>query len=152
MVIIGSGITGCSAANTLLTHPKTAGSRIAVLEARNAVSGATGRNGGHLISDVAIHYHELLEKVGHEGAAEIARFSEQNVQRLRDIIAGLDDELKEASEFRNVISTHAFGDEKEMQDCQNGLNVVPEEVLKHTCIGRESGIKVSGLVNYYTVT
>jgi FAD dependent oxidoreductase len=43
-VIIGSGITGTSVAHELLDSRRTAG-RLVMLEARQACSGATGRNG-----------------------------------------------------------------------------------------------------------
>jgi hypothetical protein len=44
-VIIGSGITGTSVAHGLLTSPSYNGEKILMLEARQACSGATGRNG-----------------------------------------------------------------------------------------------------------
>ncbi|KAF9013800.1 FAD dependent oxidoreductase [Hymenopellis radicata] len=47
--IIGSGITGISAAYHL---SRKAGLKVAVLEARDFCSGATGRNGGHLTTAV----------------------------------------------------------------------------------------------------
>jgi hypothetical protein len=43
-VIIGSGITGSSIAYNLLNSSKSAG-KVVLLEARQACSGATGRNG-----------------------------------------------------------------------------------------------------------
>ncbi|KAH6876728.1 hypothetical protein B0T10DRAFT_379433, partial [Thelonectria olida] len=44
VVVIGSRITGCSVAHTLLNHTSALTLRITMLEARAAVSGATGRN------------------------------------------------------------------------------------------------------------
>jgi hypothetical protein len=45
IVIIGAGYTGASMAHHLLEGNDTAGSSIVILEAREACSGATGRNG-----------------------------------------------------------------------------------------------------------
>ena len=45
MVIIGSGITGATIAYNLFTSPLYNGEKILMLEAREACSGATGRNG-----------------------------------------------------------------------------------------------------------
>lgn len=49
VAIIGSGFSGAATAYHLLTEtpPKTAAPTIAIFEARQACSGATGRNGGH---------------------------------------------------------------------------------------------------------
>jgi len=44
-VIIGSGITGAAVAWNLLQSPEAQGQAIVMLEARQACSGATGRNG-----------------------------------------------------------------------------------------------------------
>jgi hypothetical protein len=45
ILIIGSGITGSCIAYNLLQDPQNHGKKIAMLEARQACSGATGRNG-----------------------------------------------------------------------------------------------------------
>ncbi|KAI0741278.1 FAD dependent oxidoreductase [Daedaleopsis nitida] len=47
IVIVGSGITGTSAARFLCEDPRAKGKSIVMLEAREACWGATGRNGGH---------------------------------------------------------------------------------------------------------
>ena len=49
-VIIGSGITGASIAYNLLTSDFYNGEKILMLEAREACSGATGRNGIYALS------------------------------------------------------------------------------------------------------
>lgn len=50
VVIIGAGYAGASIAHNLLRNESFANkkSSIVILEAREACSGATGRNGGHL--------------------------------------------------------------------------------------------------------
>ncbi|EEU41695.1 uncharacterized protein NECHADRAFT_16153, partial [Fusarium vanettenii 77-13-4] len=73
VAIIGSGITGTSVAHTMLNHPSAAGLRITILEARNACSGATGRNGGHLVSDTCGRFEDLVNALGVEEAISILR-------------------------------------------------------------------------------
>ena len=46
VVIVGSGITGASAARFLVEDPRYNGRSVVMLEAREACWGATGRNGG----------------------------------------------------------------------------------------------------------
>lgn len=50
IVVIGSGITGTSIAHGIL-HNKTTAGKIVMLEARQACSGATGRNGVFFLQD-----------------------------------------------------------------------------------------------------
>ncbi|ETS84451.1 hypothetical protein PFICI_02476 [Pestalotiopsis fici W106-1] len=109
IVIIGSGITGCSTAYHLLhdASASAAGLRITVLEARNAVSGATGRNGGHLMSDSDELFAEHVETVGKEQAIEILHFTEANITRLAQLVEELDPADHAAVELRTV--THATG-------------------------------------------
>ncbi|KAK3492598.1 FAD dependent oxidoreductase [Neurospora hispaniola] len=85
IVIIGSGITGAAIAWNLLkdVRPGEKGSRnIVMLEARQACSGATGRNGGHT---KAASYRSFLEHaslLGTPAAVQIARLEYDNIQAI----------------------------------------------------------------------
>jgi len=72
IVIIGSGVTGASIARTLLENG-TSSQSILMLEARSICSGATGRNGGHIL-ETADEYAELADTFGVEDANKILRF------------------------------------------------------------------------------
>jgi glycine/D-amino acid oxidase-like deaminating enzyme len=113
IAVIGSGITGSSVAYALLHDSSTANlaPRIAILEARNAVSGATGRNGGHLVSDAQSLFPVLVENLGKDEAVKILRFSEDNIARLKSVVAQLDASDREIIQLRDVISTVGFRDE-----------------------------------------
>ncbi|KAI8959364.1 FAD dependent oxidoreductase [Daldinia sp. FL1419] len=92
VVIIGSGITGAAMAYNLLES----GTRdIVMLEARQACSGATGRNGGHT---KAASYLLFLENEKHYGTALAVK-----IARL---------------ELANVRAVHAFAREHEI-DCDS---------------------------------
>lgn len=74
-------------------------------------SGATGRNGGHLVSSAASDFVDLVNAFGHEQAVQAARFSFACIDRVREIAAvTLDDEAREASEIREVIGVMGFRD------------------------------------------
>ncbi|ESA42202.1 hypothetical protein GE21DRAFT_9029 [Neurospora crassa] len=85
IVIIGSGITGAAIAWNLLkdVRPGEKGSRnIVMVEARQACSGATGRNGGHT---KAASYRSFLEHaslLGTPAAVQIARLEYDNIQAI----------------------------------------------------------------------
>ncbi|KAL4954406.1 FAD dependent oxidoreductase [Aspergillus filifer] len=108
--IIGSGITGCSVANTLLSHPALTTKRVAVFEARGLTSGATGRNGGHLISPAALEFSTLSAAFGTEKAAEVARFSHKSIDRVYEVVGSLDSKIQEAAEVRRVTTVTNFLD------------------------------------------
>lgn len=80
-VIIGSGISGSSIAYNLLTSSKPAG-KVVLLEARQACSGATGRNGGH--TKAGSYRTFLSNSTTHSlhTAAQIARFEYLTIKSL----------------------------------------------------------------------
>ncbi|KAI7162821.1 FAD dependent oxidoreductase [Hortaea werneckii] len=76
-VIIGSGISGACIAHNLLTRCPNA--HVVMLEARQACSGATGRNGGHT---KAASYRSFLShesELGLTEAIKIARMEYENI-------------------------------------------------------------------------
>ncbi|KAL5118739.1 hypothetical protein ACEQ8H_003416 [Pleosporales sp. CAS-2024a] len=74
IVIVGTGITGTSAARFLSEDARAKGKSIVVLDAREACWCATGRNGGHC--------QPLLWSRG----SEVAAFELRNVAAVRDYI------------------------------------------------------------------
>ncbi|KAK3067517.1 hypothetical protein LTR53_015572 [Teratosphaeriaceae sp. CCFEE 6253] len=81
-VVIGSGISGACIAYNLLSQQPFA--RVVVLEARQAASGATGRNGGHT---KAASYRSFLEherELGLDDAVRIARMEYANIRATHD--------------------------------------------------------------------
>ncbi|KAK0189235.1 FAD dependent oxidoreductase [Armillaria mellea] len=80
VVIIGSGITGTAFARTLLD---TDGSlEVVMLEARDACSGATARNGGHITPPLYHDYLDLKKKHGAEAAKQIIQFRLSHLDEL----------------------------------------------------------------------
>ncbi|KAH7009509.1 hypothetical protein EDB80DRAFT_750144 [Ilyonectria destructans] len=62
VVVIGSGITAASVVRTLLQDDKSCS--VTILEAHTLCSGATGRNGGHLITYGGLAFSELKAAAG----------------------------------------------------------------------------------------
>ncbi|KAK5112793.1 hypothetical protein LTR85_011127 [Meristemomyces frigidus] len=85
-VVIGSGVSGSSIAYNLLSKRPIAS--VVMLEAREAVSGATGRNGGHT---KAASYRSFLEHEKSLGLAEAIKIARM--------------------EYASIMATHAFARE-----------------------------------------
>ncbi|KAK7424322.1 hypothetical protein QQX98_000590 [Neonectria punicea] len=148
IVIIGSGITGCGVAHALLHHRDAKHLRVTMLEARTAVSGATGRNGGHLVSDSDSLFPSLVKEIGLEQAVETVRFSEANIRRLRDLVAELDPVEREAVEFRDVTTTTAFEDDGALEEAADGVlqlvKALPDGALKYKVASKDDADKKLG--------
>jgi glycine/D-amino acid oxidase-like deaminating enzyme len=78
VVVVGGGVTGCSAALTLAR----AGRKVRLFEAREIAAGASGRNGGFALRGGAAPYDVIAESVGRDRAAEFWRATERALEEL----------------------------------------------------------------------
>ncbi|KAJ5238567.1 hypothetical protein N7468_003186 [Penicillium chermesinum] len=85
IVIIGAGFAGASLAHFLLKDNPSPPS-VTILEAREACSGATARNGGHLKPDVYFNIPKLIKKFGARAAAEVAAFESSQVLAVKELV------------------------------------------------------------------
>jgi glycine/D-amino acid oxidase-like deaminating enzyme len=113
VVIIGSGVSGASIARTLLqSRTKVSNSlhpAVVMLEARDICSGATGRNGGHIL-ETADEYAEFADAFGDEAARKLIRFRLSHLHEMLSVAEELC--LTEAAQARKVKFLSAFfGDE-----------------------------------------
>ncbi|KAL2877900.1 hypothetical protein SGCOL_006850 [Colletotrichum sp. CLE4] len=104
VVIIGAGISGAFIAHRLLTdqspnRPKS----VLMLEARAAVSGATGRNGGHIKPDCYRGFTAYSKLHGSNVAVAQCTFEAANHQETTSFIRenGLEEEI-ELVEYRSA--------------------------------------------------
>ena len=67
VVVVGAGFTGLSAA----LHLRELGYEVVVLEAKEIGFGASGRNGGQVISGLKIDPNALVKRFGNEKASQI---------------------------------------------------------------------------------
>ncbi|ODH50356.1 hypothetical protein GX48_03471 [Paracoccidioides brasiliensis] len=80
IAIIGSGISGATIAYNILC--RAPGTKIVLLEARQAVSGATGRNGGHTKGASYTTFPTNVQKLGLEEAIKIAKLELNTVRQV----------------------------------------------------------------------
>ncbi|CAI7586362.1 unnamed protein product [Penicillium viridicatum] len=114
IVIIGSGITGASIARTLLqnraaTSSSTSHPSVVMLEARTVCSGATGRNGGHIL-ETADEYSEFADAFGVEAARKLIRFRLAHLQEMLTVADQLGITTETQARKVQFLSVY-FGDE-----------------------------------------
>lgn len=129
VVIIGSGISGTSIAWHLLKEAnRTTPLRIAMLEARQACSGATGRNGGHIRPSSYSEYAGAKEAATQEEAAKITRLRSAHVEALISAANSLPEDGRLAAEARVVDSLDAFFDDAQWKTAVQQMQVLKKEV------------------------
>ncbi|WP_342359311.1 FAD-binding oxidoreductase [Terrarubrum flagellatum] len=83
VAIVGAGFTGLSAALALARQ----GARVAVLEAEQVGSGASGRNGGHCNNGLAHDFKGVADRLGLPTAAKLYRAFDAAVDTVERIVA-----------------------------------------------------------------
>ncbi|OCH94234.1 FAD dependent oxidoreductase [Obba rivulosa] len=122
VVIVGSGITGTAVAHTILAHaPRT---RVVMLEARDACSGATGRNGGHINPPLYHDYRELVEAHGAARAATLVRFRLAHMAELARVAR--DEGLAEHAEIRQTEHLEVHMTEESWEEAKAGVKAWKE--------------------------
>ena len=81
VVVVGGGVTGCSAALMLAE----AGLRVRLHDAREIAGGASGRNGGFALRGGAAPYDVTIESIGREAARDYWRRTETALDRLASL-------------------------------------------------------------------
>ncbi|KAK1624152.1 FAD dependent oxidoreductase-domain-containing protein [Colletotrichum phormii] len=129
VVIIGSGMSGTSIAWHLLKeNNSTTPLRVAMIEARQACSGATGRNGGHIRPSSYAEYAGAKSTVSQSEAAKIIRLRSAHVNALISAANSLPEEGRLAAEARVVDSIDAFFDEQRWKTAVDQVKALKEEV------------------------
>ncbi|KAJ5570335.1 uncharacterized protein N7459_009765 [Penicillium hispanicum] len=85
IVIVGAGFAGAALAHFLYKDNSSPPS-IAILEAREACSGATARNGGHLKPDVYFNLPKYIKKYGARATVDVARFEASQVLAVKELV------------------------------------------------------------------
>ncbi|PYI10915.1 FAD dependent oxidoreductase [Aspergillus sclerotiicarbonarius CBS 121057] len=134
VVIIGSGVTGTSVARTLLKSRKAGKSgttrpAVVILEARDICSGATGRNGGHIL-ETAEKFASLEDTYGLEAAKRIMRF---RLAHLREILdAAQEYGLTQDCQARRVQFLSIYFEEEGWKDARERLRRLKEGLAEET--------------------
>ena len=103
VVVVGGGVTGCSAALELARR----GLRVRLHEARELAGGASGRNGGFALRGASAPYDVIADSVGRERALRLWRWTEEAIAELRDLAGDA---------FRPVGSLRLAADEEERDE------------------------------------
>ncbi|CCF41818.1 FAD dependent oxidoreductase [Colletotrichum higginsianum] len=147
IVIIGAGYAGAALAYYLLDGvEESSRPAITILEAREACSGATARNGGHVRPDLYAGLPARIKRFGQEAADEMALFELANLHGVRDLVR----EKKIDCDFRVTTSMAVIRDEKLAKPLKDGLDELlrlgsPTAKLVHYVEGKAaevfSGVK-----------
>jgi len=155
IVIIGSGITGTSIAYNIFEHSNHVPSSLStskkspatpsvvMLEARSACSGATGRNGGHIL-EIVDEYDDLKSSYGQEAAMKLTRFRLAQRGALIELADKLG--LREESQIREVRFVNAFFEEEGFVEACEALEYfrrdMPTEAEEFEAYGEEEAREV----------
>jgi glycine/D-amino acid oxidase-like deaminating enzyme len=103
VVVVGGGVTGCSAALALARG----GFRVRLHEEREIAGGASGRNGGFALRGGAAPYDVLADSIGRARTLRLWRWTEEELAELRDLAGDA---------FRPVGSLRLAADEEEREE------------------------------------
>jgi glycine/D-amino acid oxidase-like deaminating enzyme len=146
VLILGSGITGISVAQHLARLQPSL--NVTILEARSAISGATGRNGGHIKAVPWADYHPLKQALGKERAMRITRFRMAHLDALVEEAAALG-EAGKVGLVRRVESVSAVFDKDGWESAKTQLEAwledFPEERARWSIHEDPEDFKVSVL-------
>jgi glycine/D-amino acid oxidase-like deaminating enzyme len=135
--IVGAGIAGISTAYELVTR----GREVVLLEARQVLSGETGRTSGHLTNDLDDGYVEIAKLHGEEKA----RLAAESHAWGRDHVGEVSQKLGIECEYRKLpayeVSQYSTRD-KEHQDEMDELR---KEEATQRKLGMDSVFDVSSL-------
>ncbi|RMZ78481.1 hypothetical protein DV737_g3878, partial [Chaetothyriales sp. CBS 132003] len=165
VVIVGSGISGASIAyNLLVEEPET---KIVLLEARQAASGASGRNGGHTKTATYRTFLDNVARAGEDDAVKIGRLEYNCMRAVHDFIA----EHGIAADSVRCDSVDVFYDEAEFQRAQKSVALMhklmgtsdpaaayyfvdaAETAAKYLCANAVGSVKYeAGSLNAYKLT
>lgn len=120
IVVLGSGITSCSAVLELLNGDANKSS-ITVLEAREVCSGATGRNGGRINCVAVLDYDKYSSRFGKEAAEKIVRFELAHYEAIASVVKSFGADLFDRSEIRQVHTVAAIFSDQKLRDMKAQL-------------------------------
>lgn len=137
IVVIGSGISGMSVAHSILEDSDTWSERssislkprVLVLEARDFCSGATGRNGGHIL-ETADDFGHLETAHGTEAAIKLTNFRLSQRGALLETARKLG--IIDECQARNVEFVGAFFDEEEWREAKVRVQRLKSAMPKET--------------------
>ncbi|KAH6648055.1 FAD dependent oxidoreductase [Truncatella angustata] len=151
IIVIGAGFAGAACAYYLVKDKPNPPS-ITILEAREACSGATGRNGGHCRPDLHAGFANRRDTKGFAAANAVACFEVANLNAVRGLVK------KERIEcnFEEVTSANVYLDEKMAIDVKQNLVEMKQQGCPTAKLVKYHGIedaeRISGVRGAKAVT
>ena len=151
IIVVGAGLSGASVSYWL--KKEDGHLKIAVLEKGSVACGASGRNAGLITCGSVEHFNRLVMKYGLKKAAEIWRFSELNLQRLKEEIIGEEWEsigFEQSGSFSLASTETEFCELRQtahlMEDLSVNVEVVSESGIQKRlgAVGFVGGVKYKG--------
>ena len=145
ILIIGGGYAGIATAYHLLksipSRSRSSSSSsssslslysVTLLEAREACSGATGRNGGHLRPDLISTPARLAERYGPEQAAQVASFEAAHIEAISRLVTdeGIDCDIEKATSLEVFTTTEQLDTAQQRFDLVHQTSAF-KDVLSH---------------------
>lgn len=125
--IVGAGISGVSVAYELVTR----GLNVVLIEAREVLSGETGRTSGHLANDLDDGYPAIASKHGDKGAKAAAESHTWALNRVGEISKQLGIEC----EYRHLPAYDFSQYPKSSKNHESDMQVIVEEGMKAKELG-----------------
>lgn len=98
-----------------------------MLDAREACSGATGRNGGHIKESAYLEYGALKKKYGREVAEEVVRFRLAHLEMLVGVAEAEGEAVVEGCGIRRCGTADVCFEERVWEDSKRRLEVFLED-------------------------
>lgn len=132
--IVGAGISGVSTAYELVTR----GLNVVLIEAREVLSGETGRTSGHLANDLDDGYPVIASKHGDKGAKAAAESHTWALNRVGEISKQLGIEC----EYRHLPAYDFSQYPKSSKDHESDMQILVEEGMKAKELGISTEYKL----------
>ena len=150
IVVIGGGVAGVSTVYWLTKQDPSL--RIALVEKGTLGIGATGRNAGFITCGSVEHFNRLVGHLGEEKALEIWKFSETNLELLKqEIFSGMNDsdiEFEQKGSFSLASTENEFDELKKSADLMKKMGINVEVLNKNDIKDRVGAVNFVGGVKY----
>ncbi len=149
VAIVGGGVTGLSVAYWLKREDPSL--NVLLLEKGGSLgAGATGRNAGFITCGSVEHFNRLYERWGEERALDIWRFSEKNLDLLREHIIQDDSELEfdDHGTFSLASTDEEFHELKKTSELMQKLDIAVEVLHEQDILKRLDARNFVGGIKY----
>jgi gamma-glutamylputrescine oxidase len=124
ITVIGAGISGVSSAYWLKKEDPHL--KIAIIDKGHVGVGASGRNAGFITCGSVEHFNRLVQSHGKSQAHKIWKFSEDNLDLLKNEIFQDDQTLKEGALFEQNGSFSLASTDNEYNELKNSASLMKE--------------------------